>query len=265
MTRSNPSSELSTNTVIGSTPQRPPQILFLILFCVIVASAANAQTPPSSPPPTPPANHTVRTLYMIRHGAYDTADERPDSVGKALTPIGIAQIRLVAARLRGMPVRFTSIRSSRFTRARESARVLAADFPDLVVRPTALLNECTPPTWRADVMADEDPADVVACTAQLEAAWKEFTTAPAAGSESNDILVCHGNVIRWFVTKALRVDTMAWLQMGLANASLTTIQVRADGTARVLGYADMGHLPPNMQTGLDRTTRELTVPAEMPR
>ncbi|HEX7879455.1 MAG TPA: histidine phosphatase family protein, partial [Candidatus Eisenbacteria bacterium] len=139
----------------------------------------------------------------------------------------------------------------------------------LTVRPTSLLNECTPPTWRADVMADEDSADVVACSAQLEAAWKDFTTPPAPlpapGSEGHDILVCHGNVIRWFVTKALKVDTMAWLQMGLCNASLTTIQVRADGTTRVLGYADNGHLPPNMQTGLNRTSRELVVPGATPR
>ena len=117
-------------------------------------------------------------------------------------------LRLVAARLKGMPVTFTSIHTSRLTRARESARVLGADFPNLAIRSTPLLSECTPPTWRADVMADEDSTSLADCTAQLEAAWKEFTTAQAAGLEANDILVCHGNVIRWFVTKALRVEAV---------------------------------------------------------
>jgi serine/threonine-protein phosphatase PGAM5 len=256
--RSRPSHAGSPRRLVASV-----LVLMPLLVAVVTTASARAQSPPA---PAPPANPTVRTLYLIRHGAYDTADERPDSVGKALTPLGIAQIRLAAARLKGMPVHFTSIRSSRLTRARESARVLAADFPDLAVRPTPLLNECTPPTWRADVMADSDSTELADCTAQLEAAWTEFTTPPvtppAPGREGHDILVCHGNVIRWFVTKALQVDTMAWLQMGLPNASLTTIQVRADGTGRVVGYADSGHLPPNMITGMDRTTRELVVPAE---
>ncbi|HEX7880937.1 MAG TPA: phosphoglycerate mutase family protein, partial [Candidatus Eisenbacteria bacterium] len=114
----------------------PTRLILISIF--VLVGAATAQTPPSPAPPasTPPADRTVRTLYLIRHGIYDSADERPDSVGKALTPLGIAQIRLAAARLRGMPVTFTSIRSSRLTRAWESARVLAADFPNLTVRPT---------------------------------------------------------------------------------------------------------------------------------
>ncbi len=48
----------------------------------------------------------VRTIYLIRHGEYDIEDESDPSVGKSLVPLGVAQARLVGARLRGMPVRF---------------------------------------------------------------------------------------------------------------------------------------------------------------
>lgn len=212
---------------------------------------------------TPPANPTVRTLYLIRHGAYDQNDERPDSVGMSLTPLGVAQVRLVANRLRSMPVTFTSIETSRLTRARESARVVAAEFPELSVRSTPVLNECTPPTWRADVMADLDSTEATDCREQLDRAFAEFASAPS-DSGRHDILVCHGNVIRYFVTKTLNVDTMAWLGMGIGNASLTIIQVKTDGTSRLMGFSDVGHIPPNMQTGFDRATRELVLPVENP-
>lgn len=51
----------------------------------------------------------VRTVYLIRHGEYDSLDERDADVGKGLVPLGVAQARLVAARLRGMPVDFSSL------------------------------------------------------------------------------------------------------------------------------------------------------------
>ncbi|TPW16722.1 MAG: serine/threonine-protein phosphatase PGAM5, partial [bacterium] len=170
-------------------------------------------------------------------------------------------VRLVANRLRSMPVRFSSIQTSRLTRARESARVVAAEFPELAVRSTSVLNECTPPTWRADVMADLDSTEAIDCRGQLDRAFAEFVSAPP-DSGRHDILVCHGNVIRYFVTKTLNVDTMAWLGMGIGNASLTIIQVRADGTSRLMSFSDVGHLPPNMQTGFDRVTRDLAAPPE---
>ena len=234
-------------------------LTLLLLGCASGPVAAQAPPTPSTGSPPPP----VRTIYLVRHGAYDTADERPDSVGRGLTPLGIAQCRLIGNRLRSLPVTMTHLYSSRLTRARESARVIAADFPTLTAEPSPLLNECTPPTWRQDVMAENDSLEVLACRDQLEAAWKRFVV-PATDRGENDILVCHGNVIRYFVTKALNVDTMAWLQMGLANASLTVLQVRPDSTVRMLGFADNGHLPPNMITGIDRTTRDLVVPADTP-
>jgi len=74
-------------------------------------------------------------------------------------------------------------------------------------------------------------------------------------------VVCHGNVIRYFVTRALDVDTEAWLGMSIGNCSLTTISVAADGSTKLLCFSDIGHLPPNLVT---RTSpgvlRDLTVP-----
>lgn len=198
--------------------------------------------------PAPPA---TRTLYLVRHGHYDPAVK--DTDGGALTSLGIAQARLVAARLRGLPVEFTVLRASTMTRADQTARIIAQSLPGLTLQPTALLRECTPRTRRADIMAQEKPADLDAAEKQLDEAFATYFV-PAPGTERNELLVCHGNVIRYFVTKALGVDTQSWLGLSLTHCSVTVIRVAPDGTLKVLSFGDTGHIPPNLQSGL--TTAE---------
>jgi serine/threonine-protein phosphatase PGAM5 len=147
----------------------------------------------------------------------------------------------------GTGTTFTSIQASTMTRARETGEVVAVRFPDLELALHRDIRECTPTTRRADIMAEEDPADVTVCEANLAAAWDRIFT-PAGEADAHDIVVCHGNVIRWFVTRALEVDTEAWLGMSIANCSLTVIQVKPDGSCKLVCFADAGHIPPHMQT-----------------
>lgn len=201
----------------------------------------------------------ARTLYLIRHGDYDHQDERDPEVGKALVPLGVAQARLVGARLRGLPVTWSALHASPMTRARETARVIAQDL-GLEVEISRLLRECTPPTRRADVMADETPEDLAACRQQIDDAFERFFV-PASGEERHELVVGHGNVIRSFVTRALGVDSEAWLGMSIGNCSLTVIRVGADGAMKVLSFGDVGHIPPNLQT---RTAPETPTDLKVP-
>jgi len=59
-------------------------------------------------------------------------------------------------------------------------------------------------------------------------------------------VVCHGNVIRWFVCRVLNVDPMAWLGMSIANCSVTVVRVAPDGELKLLAFADTGHLSPDL-------------------
>lgn len=189
----------------------------------------------------------VRTVYLIRHGEYDHDDERDPDVGKALVPLGVAQARIVGARLRGLPVEISSLHSSTMTRARQTALVIGEESPDLEIQTSRLIRECTPPTWREDIMAEETETDLEACTAQLEEAFPLYF-APSPDADRHDVIVCHGNVIRYFVTEALKVDSMAWLGMSIGNCSLTVIKIKADGSMKLLSFGDVGHLPPNLST-----------------
>jgi len=214
----------------------------------IVSAALSAVMPAAVFAAEPePTGDGVRTVYLIRHGDYDHEDERDPDVGRGLVPLGVAQARITGSRLRGLPVEMTSLHSSTMTRARETALVIGEEFPDLELETSRLLRECTPATWREDVMAEEDQADIEACTKQLDEAFPIYL-APSPEADRHDIVVCHGNVIRYFVTRVLKVDTEAWLGMSIGNCSLTVVTINADGSMKLLSYSDIGHIPPNLTT-----------------
>jgi serine/threonine-protein phosphatase PGAM5 len=234
----------------------------IVIFCLIVIGAGLCQPLNTAAALQHDAGEQlsgVRTLYLIRHGQYDEQDERDPDVGKGLVPLGVAQARLVAARLRSFPVKMTSLHSSTMTRARQTALVIGESFPGLQLQTSKLLRECTPTTWRKDIMAQEDPAYVEACEKQLDEAFAKYFV-PSPGADSNDIIVCHGNMIRYFVTKVLGVDTKSWLMMAIGNCSLTIVRIKPDGSMKLLTFGDVGHMPPNMQTGLYNDTKDLIPP-----
>src|SRR5204862_6361863 len=136
----------------------------------------------------------ARTIILVRHGAY-VADPKDASPGPGLSPLGVAQAKLVAARLAGMPGAFDALRSSPLTRAHETARIIAAELPGVALEIVPDLAECTPSTRRKEAIAKEKPEDLAACAARLDALFARLFV-PAQGKERREILVCHGNVIR---------------------------------------------------------------------
>lgn len=251
-----------------STP-RPrghrPSLLaaFAVALCLPAAgpALAEAQTEARTEAVAPKPEPRAKTIVLVRHGHY-ALDPKADAVlGPGLTPIGVAQARLAGARLAGLPDRFDAIYASPMTRARETARVIADDLRQPIEIVDALA-ECTPPTWRAAVVADEKPEEMAACAKTLDALFAERFR-PAEGAERRELWVAHGNVIRSLVARALRVDPMAWLEMSVGHASLTKIRIEADGTFKVIAVGDVGHLPPNYLTGATGDPdRSLAVPAE---
>ncbi len=190
----------------------------------------------------------TRTIYLIRHGDYAPQDDSiPDSLN-ILTPLGIAQARLVSTRLKSMNIDFKSLISSTMTRAMQTSQVIINDFPEILFEQSDLIRECTPPTWREDVMAETKSSDMEECVDNLEQAFQKYFIPSPDEKDRNDIIVCHGNVIRYFVTKVLKVDTMSWLQMSISNCSLTIIRILPNGNMKLDAFSDYGHIPENMRT-----------------
>jgi serine/threonine-protein phosphatase PGAM5 len=229
---------------------KPCAALACLLFLGLApALAAEPQAP------------AARTIVLVRHGNYVDDPGADTRLGPHLSSLGVAQAHLVGARLAGLPTRFDALYASPLQRARDTAAVIAEDFPGRQFEVVDDLAECTPPTRRTEITAHDKPEDLASCQAQFDRAFARFFR-PATGHEETDLLVCHGNVIRYLVTRALGVDTKAWLEMSPGHASITRIRVEADGRFKVISVGDVGHLPPNLRTGsTGDAERNLAIPA----
>ncbi len=218
------------------------------------ALAQGGAAPPAAPATSAARDTTLtgwRYLYMVRHGWYDFGDPRDERLGKGLDSLGRVQARLTGERLASLPVRMHSLVSSTLTRAAETADdigVLLRMQPER----DSLISECTAPSLRADLNAREPQADQDTCQARLERAYARYVRPAGSREDRRDVLVAHGNVIRWFVARTVGLDTRAWTNFDLGNGSITVIAVRPDGSARLVAFSDTGHLPPAAQTWTGR-------------
>lgn len=222
-----------------------------VLVCVLAlsANAGEAQTP------------AAKIIVLARHGHYELDPKADPKLGPGLSTLGIAQAQLLGARLAG-EADFDAVRVSPLQRAQDTARVVMQSLDEPPMTTLDDLAECTPPTHRPSDTADSTPESLKACTEQLD---RLFATQfkPATGQPRRELLVCHGNVIRYLTSKALGLDPKSWLAMSFGHTSLSTIRIDADGSMRLLGAGDLGHIPPNLRTGaLGDPERALVVPAD---
>lgn len=222
----------------------------LILGPCLIAFAALANA----------AEPAVRTIYLIRHGHYAADPTVDEKRGPGISPIGAAQANLVGARLAGLPAKFDALHVSPMQRARDTAAIISANIPDGKFDVVDDLAECTPPTRDKKIMAAEKPADLAARKAQIDRLFAAYFKASQDGART-EMFVCHGNIIRSLVVRALDVDADAWLTMSAGHASITKIRIEADGRFKVIAVGDVGHLPPNLLTGASGDSdRSLAVP-----
>ena len=210
----------------------------LILAAQLATGVALAQ--PSAP------GKGVRTLYLIRHGLYDRDDKADDRVANGINATGREQSALVGRYLAALPVRMASLTSSTLTRARETADLMGGALKLTAAR-DSLLSECTPVSERSDWMKGESGADMADCERQLALAWDKYVR-PSPEADAHDVLVAHGNVIRWFVMRALSGESRNWNRLEVGHASITALTVSPEGRVRVVKVSDATFMPPALQT-----------------
>ena len=185
----------------------------------------------------------VHTLFLVRHGIYDSVKGAESKTANPLNVLGREQAELTADRLAAWPVKFDAVISSEFTRARETGDIIAARL-GMKCQRDSLLNESLPPS---PDLAKVNQKPVPGAEEQFNQAWARYAV-PTPDASRSEILACHGNVIRWFVAKALGLDPNFWTRMVASNCSLTVIKISADGRADLLIYNDVSHLPFQKQT-----------------
>jgi serine/threonine-protein phosphatase PGAM5 len=177
----------------------------------------------------------TRTLFLLRHGHYDTES------GGRLTPVGREQARVAARYLAAYP--FDVVWSSTLVRAKETAAIVADRLGHPPVRHVGLLREGMYTEIDGfDVTAEERRVD----RARGDAAYRRFFRTSRA--ERRELLVCHGNLIRYLTCRALRTPVAKWVRMTTNHCGLTRVVVRDTGAVRVVSYNETAHLPTRLVT-----------------
>ena len=57
------------------------------------------------------------------------------------------------------------------------------------------------------------------------------------------VIVCHANVIRYFVMRAMQVDPSAWLRITLHHGSVTKMRVFGNGDIRIYTVGESSFMP----------------------
>ena len=213
----------------------------------------------------------VRHLYLVRHAQREPT-VGPHALGPGLTLLGWKQAHLTAHRLATLKI--DVIHTSSLRRTMETARIIALEFEGIPIRPSSLLWECIPAIpdyameWhRKHENVDTGSIKIPAVMKPWVDLWGEGTTlkemeegfeqdraawekyfAPAQGKDRHDIIVCHGNLMRYFVMRALMAPSEGWCNANLYNCGISEIDVNNDGTITLMSHNDNGHLPDEMKT-----------------
>jgi serine/threonine-protein phosphatase PGAM5 len=181
----------------------------------------------------------TRSFVLVRHGQY-----APEDGGK-LTQPGREQAEhtgvWLKSHLEGAAV--DVLWTSTLVRARETAEIIARSCGKTKVKPTGLLREGMYTKLKGfDVPAEERLAD----RARADSAWTRlFRT---SRTDRLELVVCHGNLIRYLVCRALRVSVGRWTRMNSNHCGITRILIRDTGAIRVVTYNETAHLPRHLVT-----------------
>lgn len=195
-----------------------------------------------------PSNCT-RTIILIRHGQYNLAGE--EDKDRYLTDLGREQAALTGKRLKELNLdkQITRFVMSTMTRAQETGNIIYKELgnPDIPIENTDLIREGAPiepdpplETW------NPDPKDFFVEGARIETGFREFMHRANSQQEKDsvEVLVCHGNVIRYFVCRALQLAPNAWLRMSVRHGSMTVLTLRPSGRVSLKSLGDTGYMPP---------------------
>ena len=211
------------------------------------ASAQNdsdTQQPPTLSRPT-----ATRHLILIRHGQYNL-DGKTDEE-RSLTSLGCEQAKSTGERIADLKLPLSYIVSSTMTRAKETAALIRPSLPnDLKSLPNdAILCEGAPfppvpsGSWKPEMYYYTDGS-------RIEAAFRKYfhRADKEQKEDSFEVIVCHANVIRYFVCRALQLPPEAWLRISLKHGSMTWVTIRPDGRTSIRALGEAGYMPPDKLT-----------------
>jgi len=189
-----------------------------------------------------------RILYLIRHGEYeDTTPEKHPSDGP-LTEKGKAQALLTASRLQNIPIQ--AIYTSNLLRSSETGQYIASLFPELNLLPLSELRECVP-CLPVQIEERATPAQQKAASSGIHKArqaFKSFFKKPDDDKDQYEVIVSHGNLIRYLLAKTIHAPCESWIHISIHHASISEVHIRESGFQKLVRLNDTAHFPDNLRS-----------------
>jgi ribonuclease H / adenosylcobalamin/alpha-ribazole phosphatase len=228
-----------------------PPAARLASFALLLAAGllrAPAARPDDALGPLPPPSPGALRFYLVRHGQalsnLEPAPDLPSAELDHLTALGKGQAEAAGRALAGRGV--VSVLSSPASRARETAAGIAkalglpAPVTERRLRPLELgrAADGRPQTWNgraAEWQAGRDPSPPEGESMErVGDRVDELLRELAGGSRGKAfVLVTHGEVLAAYFGRVRGVLPTKRYPPGLANASITVVDVRPDGTATI--------------------------------
>lgn len=188
-----------------------------------------------------------KTIILVRHGQYHSASARNH---EKLTVLGRRQAKLVAQRLK--EVKINTITYSTMPRAIETATLIKKELKfSGQFKSCELVRECIPgfPKKLRKKYGYTDEKKLIQHEKQAARAYRKHFKIPTKSSV--EVIVCHGNVIRYLVCRSLGIDTLSWRLMDIQQCAISMIEVRLKDPQRVLiSHNEIGHIPKKDRTFL---------------
>ena len=196
-------------------------------WLAVFAFAAAAEGGGDSLGKLPPLDPGAVRLYVVRHGEALSNLARPPAGSGAdldrLTDRGHAQSRAAGAALAGEAVE--EIVTSPAHRARETTAEIAPSFPAIVVRVADTLGPLRNPR------PDQGARDL---GARVSAVIKDIGETARAHGAHGVVIVTHGEVVEALLGAIKGPLALHGTMAGVRNASITVVDVDADGHLHVV-------------------------------
>lgn len=195
----------------------------------------------------------TRYLYLVRHGNYNIYSEVDDDLGGPLTALGEQQAVYTGQYLSRQPI--DRIYTSTLRRAAQTTEVMTKLMPTVPVMEKRNLWEVLPVIpFRlegdfAERFPGMSPERIAAQRASADAAFDEFFQYigdPDSQDEVHEVLVCHGNLIRYLVCRTLNADTRAWANMMIHQGSVTRVALDDNDGMLLMTFNEITHMPPEI-------------------
>ncbi|KAJ3268008.1 Serine/threonine-protein phosphatase pgam5, mitochondrial [Terramyces sp. JEL0728] len=223
------------------------------------------------------SKNAVHHIFLVRHGQYDMDESKytPSSLTEddflfndeycILTDLGKEQAsyagKYLKRTLEKEGLSEFRLYSSDATRAIQTAEIINQDFPEAKHYKDSILREGYP-CHREPFPIKPNPEEAFDESMRFLACARKFIHRPEVDlaerkrgveidgiTHSTDILVCHGNLIRFLVAYALQINLEGWMNFYVGHASVSRISIDSEGKVEVKSVGCNGFLPIDKVTG----------------